>query len=93
MPPIKAPSTPTTAEQVLQAVADNHIWLNAFDCINPTPKFCEDLGRDILAMLSGRERLLPKFNPGLAHETEAVREALNDMANLTPMLYLSINKS
>lgn len=84
---------PTTADDVLRAVKANHIWLNAFSCVNPTPKFCEDLGRQILEMLAQRENLLPKFNPDLEQEAPHVQEALTDMARLTPMLYLSINKS
>ena len=83
----------TTPEQVLAAVQSNHIWLNAMSCINPTSKFCEDLGREVLAMLTSHSRLLPKFNGDLSNESPAVQEALADMSRLTPMLYLSINKS
>lgn len=86
-------TAPTTAADVLRAVETNHIWLNAFRCVNPTPKFCEDLGREILEMLAHRENLLPKFSPNLDKEAPHVQEALNDMARLTPVLYLSINKS
>jgi hypothetical protein len=83
----------TTAQDVLRAVQSNHIWLNAMQCYNPTAEFCEQLGRDILAMLQQRDNLLPKFNPNIEQETPSVQEALDGMSKLTPMLYLSINKS
>lgn len=36
---------------VLRAADSNHIWLNAFQCIRPTPEFCEQVGRELLRML------------------------------------------
>jgi len=27
----------------------NHIWLNGFSCIRPDAKFCEDVGRTVIA--------------------------------------------
>ena len=73
----------TKAEKrVLKMVHANHIWLNALQCVRPTPKFCEGLGRQILAMLDEKENLLPKNG-----------EVGDEMAELTPCLYLYINKS
>ncbi len=63
----------------LKAAGDNHIWLNAFGCINPSVAFRLELADEILSMLNQKELLLP------AGECR--------IGELTPMLYLSINKS
>lgn len=83
----------TTAQDVLDMVEDNHIWLNAFSCVDPTPKFCEDLGRQIIQMLWSKENLLPSYNGDISGEKATTQETLNHFATLTPTLYLSINKS
>lgn len=73
----------TPAQQrILDAVASNHIWLNAMQCINPTPEFCEQIGRQVLTMLDGNDNLIP-----------AGGEVGSKLAELTPMLYLRINAS
>jgi hypothetical protein len=39
-----------------KAVAEaNHIWLNAFSCINPSEKFLADVGRSVLNLLDQSE--------------------------------------
>lgn len=40
---------------VLKAADENHIWLNAFGCINPTDDFLKDVGRSVLRMLDSAE--------------------------------------
>ena len=65
--------------RILKAVRENHIWLNAFACVRPTTEFKIELADAILAMLCDKDALLPA-GEGLLGE-------------LTPMLYLSINKS
>ena len=41
-----------TKDEVLDEADSNHIWLNAFSCIHPTPAFAQDLGMSILHKLS-----------------------------------------
>lgn len=74
-------------KKVLQMCESNHIWLNAFHCINPTPKFCEQLGRSIIEKLKDKENLIPSSL--ITSDAEPARE----IAKLTPILYMSINKS
>lgn len=64
--------------QIVEAVAGNHMWLNAFSCINPTAKFKLELAEAILEWLNQEERLIRKDDP---------------IGRLTPILYMSINKS
>lgn len=65
--------------KVLQVVKENHIWLNAFSCIRPTVCFKIALANMILRWLESKEHLLPS--------------GTDELGALTPMLYLSINKS
>ena len=81
----------TTKEQVIEMVESNSIWLNAFHCINPTDEFLIGIGRSVINMLSKRENLLPKYLDDRA-ESETDTSILK-LAELTPILYLSINKS
>jgi len=78
----------TTKDDVFNKADKNHIWLNAFDCVNPTPEFCQSVGKQILYMLNERERLIPSY-----YETAKKNASMNELSHLTPMLYLSINKS
>jgi hypothetical protein len=71
--------------KVYDKVSENHIWLNAFACINPSSEFCEKLGRDIIQMLKEKDRLI--------HSYYGDSEVLKTLAELTPILYLRINKS
>jgi hypothetical protein len=36
---------------VLESARDNHIWVNAFQCIRPTSDFLQQLGANVLRML------------------------------------------
>ena len=78
----------TTKDDVVKMVETNHIWLNAFKCINPTPEFCEKIGREIISKLNQRDNLLPSY-----YGEEELSETSQKLAELTPTLYLSINKS
>lgn len=60
----------------------NHIWLNAFKCVRPTPEVCEQIGRQVLHMLNDEANLIP--SGGWVGDK---------MAELTPCLYLHIDKS
>lgn len=82
----------TTQEDIINAVKSNHIWLNAIHCKNPTPEFCENLGRQILSLLDS-QLVLPKYNEDISSESESTQKLLNEFAVLTPTLYLSLNKS
>lgn len=60
----------------------NHIWLNAFSCIRPTDELAQSIGYTILAWLDQPDNVMPAR---AAHDDE--------LAKLTPKLYLSVNKS
>lgn len=60
----------------------NHMWINAMSCIRPTDELKMQIGEQVLRWLDQKENLLPS---GADHES--------NMAKLTPVLYLSINKS
>lgn len=45
-------------EDVLRAVGENHLWLNAFSCIRPTEKFAAEVGFQVIRMLKERDRLI-----------------------------------
>ena len=73
-------------KSVLKAVGDNHIWINAFDTIRPTPELERQIGRQVLQMLADKRNLLPKYLDGS-------QEEIGDLQKLTPVLYLSVNAS
>lgn len=54
-----------TAKELCDIADDNHIWLNAFSCISPTPAFEQEVGRMILQKL--RETELRDYF-GISHE-------------------------
>jgi hypothetical protein len=73
----------TQAElRVLEAAQANHIWLNAMQCIRPTPEFLKQLGKRALDMLNGDENLIP-----------AGGRVGDRISELTPCLVLYVNKS
>jgi hypothetical protein len=41
-----------TADERVALAQGNHIWLNAFACIRPTPEFLQDVGASVLTMLN-----------------------------------------
>lgn len=79
----------TTSNDIVKMVQDNHIWLDAFYCKNPTDDFLKDIGRMVLQGLDCKERLLPMYLDDEPPGTSAVEP----LAEHTPTLYLSINKS
>ena len=44
-----------TDAELVKMASDNHIWLNAFSCINPRPEFLQEVGRMIVDMLNTTE--------------------------------------
>lgn len=40
-----------TDEELVKIANDNHIWLNAFECIRPSDDFLKDVGRMVVAKL------------------------------------------
>jgi hypothetical protein len=81
-------------DAVYQSCKDNHIWVNAFDCIRPTDEFAAKVGHMILGKLNGRHYTIPTngLEPEEGQNDPKMREALEFFAS-KPMLYLSINKS
>ncbi len=76
-------------EKILVAVKDNHIWLNAYSCIRPTDEFLIELGRTIIDKLRSDSNLLPSYVPGREQQIEEVHK----LSEISPTLYLSVNKS
>jgi hypothetical protein len=74
--------TDAQCREIAEMAQSNHIWLNAFSCVSPTPEFLQSLGQQVLSMLDQKDNLLPAR---ARHEDE--------LAKLTPCLYLYINKS
>lgn len=56
----------------LKAARENHIWLNAFCCVKPTPEFYALLGRTILDMLENPDMAIPSEHPLVGTERELV---------------------
>ena len=69
-------------EDVLKSVKYNHIWLNAFSCINPTEEFKLQLANDILDWLNKDGRTI------LCDYSEPLRSTLKQKE-----LVIRINKS
>jgi hypothetical protein len=44
-----------TKDELLEIADRNHIWLNGFQCINPSDEFLKDIGRMILHKLDRSE--------------------------------------
>ena len=51
-----------TNTNILKKCEANHIWLNAFSCINPDDKLLKDIGMTIIRMLNDNENLLRDEN-------------------------------
>ena len=77
----------TTKEQIIEKVQQNHIWINAFSLVRPNDETAKAIGYEIIRMLKDRDNLLP------AHFGEDASEQLEELAKLTPELYLRINAS
>lgn len=48
---------------VIRMAEGNHLWLNAFRCVRPTPRFAEEVGREVLKMLNDPENLIVSRTP------------------------------
>jgi hypothetical protein len=81
----------TTKDDIIKSIKNNHIWLNAFHCIDSTPEYCENIGRTIIELLNQKSKLLPLYLESA--NGEEIHPASLELATLTPTLYLSINKS
>jgi hypothetical protein len=47
--PLKIDDVP--AEELVRIARDNHVWLNAFSCIRPSPEFLQSIGQIVLDKL------------------------------------------
>lgn len=74
--------TDKQCREIADAACANHVWLNAMSCIRPTDELKMQIGEQVLRWLDEKDNLLPSRAD---HES--------DLAQLTPVLYLSINKS
>jgi len=83
----------TTKDDVIKAVSENHIWINAFQLVNPTDELAQQIGYTVIRWLKQRDNLLSKYNGDLSCESESIQETIQKMADLTPVLYMSVNAS
>ena len=74
-------------KQIVEKCEQNHIWLNKAVYLSPTNDAKIKLADMILAKLNHKSTQIPAS--GITCETDTVRE----LAELTPMLYLSVNWS
>lgn len=74
--------TDKQCREIADAACANTMWLNAFSCIRPTDEIKMQIGEQVLRWLDERDNLIPARAD---HESK--------LAQLTPVLYLSINKS
>lgn len=44
-----------TDAEIAAEARQNHIWLNAFACVNPTTEFAAAIGREVIAMLNASD--------------------------------------
>lgn len=44
-------------KDIMKEAEDNHIWLNAFYCINPSPEYCINIGKTIINKLTSKNKL------------------------------------
>lgn len=44
-----------TAEQIVEHAQKNHIWVNAMNCVRPSPKFLQEIGASVLDQLNSSE--------------------------------------
>ena len=72
---------------VVKKCEDNHLWINKMTYISPTDEQKIALANVILQKLQTKETQIP--SRGVTDECEGMRE----LAELTPMLYMSINWS
>lgn len=72
-------------ELVFQKSEENHIWVNAFSCINPSDDFLISLGQMVIDRLNEKDNLIPA-----SYVTDPKMKRL---AELSPQLILRINKS
>lgn len=66
---------------------DNHIWLNGLDCIDPTPRFKQQIGELVLKKLACNDCLVP--DTYILSENQVMQELAKDSS----VLYLKINIS
>jgi len=74
--------TDKQCREIADYACANHMWLNAMSCIHPSDELKMQIGEQVLRWLDQKDNLLPS---GADHES--------NLAKLTPVLYLSINKS
>lgn len=74
-------------KKLINKVKENHIWINAFHCINPTDEFKIHLAEKILQKLNNKDCLM--CDSSITSDNKNIRE----ISKLTPILFLSINKS
>lgn len=85
----------TTVEDVMEKLDENHIWLNAFSCVNPTDELAKDIGHAVLHMLNNPDCVIPNVvdEEQLKAYDPKTQKIYVDLGKLTPQLFLRINKS
>lgn len=83
----------TTVEDVMEQLDSNHMWVNAFACINPTDELAMQIGHWVLEKLNGDTIPKPLTKEELEDLSPEARKAYVGLNRLTPQLYLRFNKS
>ena len=65
----------------------NHIWLDAFSCVNPSDEFLKDVGRVVLERLNNKDWLISEIS--IIDEMDATGE----LEIIESQLILRVNKS
>ena len=73
-------------KDILVSAKENHIWLNAFECIKPTVDFRLQLADTILRWLDDEHYFI------YDHQ-DSKNKTLRDLGRLTPQIVIRINKS
>ena len=72
--------------EIIKAVENNHLWINAFMLVNPSDELKKTIGSWVINSLRNKENLLPML---LSDDNEKITE----IQKLTPVFYCSINAS
>ena len=73
---------------ILRSLDENHMWINAFSCLNPSDDMKRQIGEWVLDKLASKEKTLPAMDLDAADS-----DPIDTMQILTGHVYLRFNKS
>lgn len=74
-------------EDVLKQAQENHIWVNAFQTINPSDEILRQIGASVMRMLKDKQCTIPVYH-GDDDDTP-----IHELQRLTGAVYLHVNAS